>query len=151
MKLSLINILFGLFLVTVSLFAARLIKKRWGQICVILLGTVMAGIVAFFPALIFILNSPKAPSDSEILYLLYGSDIKIQESLDRKTLYIVQELSEIEKEQFNYAVQVNTNITYKERGWDHDPKKILVLTRTGPPDCCDRSHLPVLGVAVFSW
>jgi hypothetical protein len=142
---------FGLIALAISLLIASVVEKRWRKIAILLLGTVVAVIVISIPSITFFVGSPQAPSDAEIFHLLYGEDIAIQESLNGETVYIVEELSGVEKEQYDYAVQVNTHIVGKVRGWDQDPQKILVLTRTGPPACCDRSQLPVLGGALFSW
>ena len=94
---------------------------------------------------------PKIPDDTEFLRLLYGPEITIQTEADGETIFITEQLSETEKEQFQYANQVNTNIAHTLRNWVGDPKKLIVFTRTGLPDCCDRSLSPVLGAALLTW
>ena len=114
---------------------------------ILALGALVAGVILFYPHL----PISRTPTDAEILSLLYGPETEIQKSPDGKTDYIIEQLSEIEKEQFHYASQVNTQIIYKRSGWEHDPHQWIVFTKTGPPDCCDRSFLPVLGSAILTW
>ena len=145
------NLVLGLIVIATSLLIARFIGKRWGKITVLILGAIAAGALIFYPSITLFMRSRQAPDDAEILGLLYGGDADIQEGLDGESLYIVEELSTVEKEQFSYAAQVNTQIVSKVSGWEQKPQKVLVLTRTGPPACCDRSQLPVLGGALLSW
>ncbi len=151
MSLSAANIIIGVLVIMGSLLIAVRLEKRWEQIVVFLLGIVLSITITFFPSIIYLLDFHKPPSDAEILTLLYGDEIVIQESGDGKTVNIVEQLSEVEREQFSYAAQVNTQVVYKKSGWNGSPQSIIVLTRTGPPDCCDRSLVPVLGGAVITW
>lgn len=150
MTLSAFNVLVGLLVIVGTLFVARRLEKRWGKITACILGALSAGTLVFYPSLVNTLSLQKIPSDAEILSLLYGDDVPIQESLDGETVYITEQLSSIEREQFNYANQVNTQVVYKRKGWNDDPQSVIVLTRTGPLDCCDRSLSPVLGGAVIT-
>ncbi len=151
MNPSIVNIFLGFLLVVGSLLAAKRIEKHWGKIIVVVLGLILAGIIAFFPSVINLLNAPSIPSDAVILSLLYGEGVPIQDGLAGNPVYIAEQLSASAREQFNHAAQVNTQVVYKEAGWDHNPQSLIVLTRTGPPDCCDRSLIPVLGGAVITW
>lgn len=149
MNLMVLNILMGVLIIVGSFAIVRRIDKRWGKIIGSILGITLAGIITFFPWISTMLNSHRIPGDAEILSLLYGDDFLIQESLDGRNVYIVEQLSQTEREQFNHAVQVNTQIVYKKNGWNNNPHSLIVLTRTGPPDCCDRSLSPILGGAVI--
>ncbi len=151
MSLSAANIVIGILVIMGSLLIAVRLKKRRAQVLACVLGIALAGTIAFFPSILYLLNSQRTPSDAEILSLLYGDEIVIQESRDGETVYIVEQLSDVKKEQFSYAAQVNTQVVYQENGWDNNPQSLIVLTRTGPPDCCDRSLLPILGAAVITW
>lgn len=151
MNQSIINFIMGFVVGVSSLLIATRFKKRWAKISVILLGILLGGVIAFFPSIRDLLNSPKLPSDSEILRLLYGSAVELQQSPDGRSVFVLVQLSETEKEQFNYVAQVQTQIVYKGRGWENNLQQVILLTKTGPPECCDRSLLPVLGGAVLTW
>jgi hypothetical protein len=151
MNLSTANYIVGLLVCIGSLLVATRFQKRGVKISVILLGILLGGVIAFFPSIRDLINSPKLPGDVEILRLLYGPAIEIQQSPDGQSVFVLEQLSETEKEQFNYAAQVQTQIIYRGRGWENNPQRFILLTKTGPPECCDRSLLPVLGGAVLVW
>ncbi len=144
------SILVGILVIAGSLIVARRLRLRWEKCAVVGIGILLAGIIVLLPLKINSLHSPKFPSDAEILLLLYGEEVSIHESLDGGFVYVDAPLTNIEREQFSYAAQVHTQIVYKENGWNNDPQSLIVLTRTGPPDCCDRSLAPVLGGAVIT-
>jgi hypothetical protein len=107
------------------------------------------GVIIFSFTITSCATAHHIPDDIEIFKLIYGNNVSIQESGDEKFVYIEEELSPIEREQFNYASQIITRIVRKIKGWDQDSNKILVLTQSGPPSCCDRSQVPVLGGVVL--
>jgi len=150
MSQSIAAILLSLLILLMSLLIAKRIEK-WGlKILIFALGALAAGIILFYPSLPNTLSLARSPTDAEILLLLYGPEVEIQESPNGKSIFILEQLSEIEKEQFHYASQVNTQIIHKRGGWRKDPHLWIVLTETGPPDCCDQSFLPVLGCAIIA-
>ena len=150
MNLSAIHIFFGILIFVSSLFIARKLKKRSIKILNSILGLIFGGMIAIYPSVIYLYNFSQAPSDNEILSLLYGPEVTPQESLASDSVYIIEELTGVEKEQLHYASQVITQIRYKSRGWGLNPKTLIVLTKSGPPDCCDRSFLPMLGAALIT-
>lgn len=151
MNLSIVNFIVGVLVGCGSLLAAARFKKKWAKISILLLGIILGLGIAFFPAIRDLIHSPRLPDEAEILRLLYGPDVMIQESPDGQSFFVVEQLSEVEKEQFSYAAQVHTQIIHKARGWENNPQQVILLTKTGPPECCDRSMLPVLGGAILSW
>jgi len=151
MNLPLENIVIGLIVAAVSLFISKFVEKCWEKFTILFVGVFVAFVIIFSPAIFFLERNFKAPSDVDILGYLYGEDADIQENPYGESVFVVQELSGVEKEQFNYASQVNTQVVSKIGGWDQDPQKMLILTRTGPPACCDQSQGPILGGAVFFW
>ena len=151
MNLSIINFMVGVIVGFGSLAVAMRFEKRWAKISIFLLGIIIGLGIAFLPAIRYFINSPQLPDDAEILRLLYAPDVVLQKSPDGQSFFVVEQLSEVEKEQFSYAAQVQTQIVHKARGWENNPQQIILLTKTGPPECCDRSLLPVLGGAVLIW
>ena len=151
MKLLTANTIYGLLIILISFLMAWRFKKQSAKVLIVTLGIALAAVVVFLPTISFQMALPKAPDDAEILYLLYGAEIDIQQDQDGGKPYLVKELSETEKEQFNYTSQMNTSLLYDERGWQGDPSRLVVLTATAPPECCARTEQFVLGGAVLAW
>ena len=150
MNLAAVRILFGILIFISSLFIARKIKKRSTQILISIVGLIFGGVIAIYPSVTAHFKDSQLPSDDEILSLLYGPDVTPQASLAGDSVYVIDEITGAEKEQLHYASQVITQILYKSRGWDFNPNTLIVLTKSGPPDCCDRSFLPILGAALIA-
>ena len=150
MTLPYLNLLFSMIITAAALLAVRTVQKRWQKGLFLVLGAIAAGVIVFLPSITVFLNARQAPTDADILRLLYGDDVPIQVGTDGESVFIIEKLTSIEREKFGYASQVNTEIVGKAHGWDHDPQKYLILTRTGPPACCDASKVPALGAAVLS-
>ncbi|HBX68157.1 MAG TPA: hypothetical protein DEH25_01880 [Chloroflexi bacterium] len=150
MNLSAAQIFWGLMILLGGFYLTIRVQPRERKVLAAALGISLAGLVLFLPVMVCLYNSPPIPTDTEILRLLYGPGASIQTNPDGSA-YIVEELSEIEKEQFQYAAQVNTQIAHQVRNWEGNPKVLIVLTRTSLPDCCERALSPVLGGARLHW
>jgi hypothetical protein len=124
-------------------------RNRSLKILAFSLGFIVIGMLVFFLVYWNFIDSSDYPAEADILHVLYGAETKIEERQDGKSIYIVEQLSNLEKEQFNYAQQVQTEIVHQQRGWDKNPQKILALTKTGPPDCCSQTRSSVLGSAIL--
>jgi hypothetical protein len=124
-------------------------RKRRIRILILALGILTIGILVILPVILPPLHSWGHPSETEILAALFGPQAKLQESPDGNTIFVVEQLSEGEKEQFHYASQVHTEIVYQQKGWGQNPDVLLVFTKTGPPDCCSQTRLSVLGGAIL--